>query len=191
MFFWLVIFHVEKLYAPADFKDQSHWMELRMRAAVAVGAASAQDQESDGPNVNRLADVIKDATYDTNGRRPKQRMLLWVDDRAERGNAFARNAFESLGWRITLARSTDEAMNDLQQHPYDAIISDMRRPEGDREGHRLLKLVRGAGIKTPFYIHSGENSADLVSETMRLGGNGHTGNAGNLFEMVVRKSLAS
>ena len=132
--------------------------ELRTRAAVAVGAASSQDNESDGPDVNRLADLITDATYETNGKKPKKRTLLWVDDRAEKGNAFARTAFESLGWRITLARSTDEAMNELQQHSYDAIISDMRRPEGDREGHRLLKLVRKAGIDTPFYIHSGEIS---------------------------------
>jgi CheY-like chemotaxis protein len=191
LFSWLVIRHVEKLYAPADFKDQSHWMELRMRAAVAVGAASSQDKESDWPDVNRLANVISDATYETNGDKPRLRALLWVDDRAERSNAFARTAFESLGWGITLVRSTDEAMNELQQHSYDAIISDMRRPEGDREGHRLLKLVREAGINTPFYIHSGENSADLVSDTMRLGGNGHTSSAGNLFEMVVRQSLMS
>jgi CheY-like chemotaxis protein len=159
-----------------------------MRAAVAVGAASSLDDKTGAIDIDRLAALIQDATYETNGAKSRERALLWVDDRAERGNAFARTAFESLGWKITLARSTDEAMNKLQQHSYDAIISDMRRHEGDREGHRLLELVRKAGIDSPFYIHTGENSADLVSETMRLGGDGHTGSAGELFEMVVRQS---
>jgi CheY-like chemotaxis protein len=191
VFYWLVINHTVKLYGPGDFKDPKHWLDTQVRAGVAIGAAIARDNSSTSSmDVKRLADVVSDASYSNSAGQSVQRSLLWVDDRGSDANKFARTAFEALGWQITLALTTDQAISLIQKQKYDAIISDLRRPEGDREGHRLLTLVRNKGINTPFYIHSGQNSPELQEKTRELGGNGHTGSAGTLFELVIRNSLA-
>ena len=187
VFYWLVSRHTPKLYAPGDFTNQSDWVEMQMQAAVALGAASTNNNSSAASiDVKRLAKIVKDADSFAYSDQGIQRSLLWVDDRGEAANKFARTAFEALGWRITLALDTDQAISLIRKQGFDAIISDLRRPEGEREGHRLLKLIREDGIDTPFYIHTGQNSPELVERTMELGGNGHTGVAGILFQMVIQ-----
>ena len=85
------------------------------------------------------------------------RHILWVDDRPK-NNEYERKAFESLGFTFTLALSTDEALRLLADHSYAAIISDMGRVEGPREGYVLLNAVRKQDNNIPFFIYAGSNA---------------------------------
>jgi len=110
--------------------------------------------------------------------------ILWVDDRPE-NNVYGRQEFESKGIDITLALSTDEALGLLKKHKYSAIISDMGRKEGPREGYVLLETLRKHDDQTPFFILAGSSSPKHKEETKKHGGQGTTGNVSELIEMVM------
>jgi CheY-like chemotaxis protein len=118
----------------------------------------------------------------------RQARILWVDDRPS-NNTYEREAFEALGITITLALSTAEALQYLEQQEFSAIISDMGRKEGPREGYVLLDEIRRRRIQTPFFIYAGSNAPEHKSETEKHGGQGCTNNPQDLFEMVTRALL--
>jgi len=91
-----------------------------------------------------------------------------------------------VGLRFTLALSTDEAFEKLSQTKYAAIISDMGRREGPREGYMLLDRLRKEGDRTPLFFYASSNAPEHKRETREHGGQGCTNNARELFEMVTR-----
>jgi CheY-like chemotaxis protein len=112
--------------------------------------------------------------------------ILWVDDRPD-NNIYERGAFESMvGVSFTLALSTKEALEILSQKRFAAIISDMGRKEGPREGYALLDALRSRDDQTPFFIYAGSNAAAHKRETEKHGGQGSTNNPQELFDMVTR-----
>jgi CheY-like chemotaxis protein len=113
-----------------------------------------------------------------------RRRILWVDDRPD-NNIYERQVFESLGLTFDLAESTDEALERLSDNRYGAIISDMGRREGPREGYRLLDAVRSSDTKTPFFIYAGSNSPEHKREAARHGAQGSTNMPNELVDMVT------
>jgi CheY-like chemotaxis protein len=111
--------------------------------------------------------------------------ILWVDDRPE-NNTYERQAFETMGLRFTLALSTNEAFERLSQAKFAAIISDMGRREGPREGYALLDRLRKEGDRTPLFFYAASNAPEHKRETREHGGQGCTNNGQELFEMVTR-----
>lgn len=111
-------------------------------------------------------------------------LILWVDDRPD-NNIYERRAFESMGLEFTLALSTNEALEILSTKRFAAIISDMGRNEGPREGYVLLDAIRTKGNETPFFIYAGENSLAHKREAEKHGGQGSTNNPQELFEMIT------
>jgi CheY-like chemotaxis protein len=111
--------------------------------------------------------------------------VLWVDDRPE-NNTYERQAFETMGLRFTLALSTDEAFERLTQTKFAAIISDMGRREGPREGYALLDRLRKEGDRTPLFFYAASNAPEHKRETREHGGQGCTNNAQELFQMLTR-----
>ncbi len=67
-----------------------------------------------------------------------QNEVLWVNDRPE-NNAYERKAMESMGLEFTIVLSSDEALQILGVRRFAAIISDMERKEGLRDGYVLLE----------------------------------------------------
>lgn len=110
--------------------------------------------------------------------------ILWVDDYPD-NNIYERGAFESMGLRFTLALSTREALKILSKQRFAAIISDMDRKEGPKEGYVLLDAIRTDGNQTPFFIYSGSNAPAHKRQTEKHGGQGYTNNAQELFDMVT------
>jgi CheY-like chemotaxis protein len=94
--------------------------------------------------------------------------ILWVDDNPE-GNVHERQALEALGITVHIAASTDEAMGKLREHRYDAVISDMARPEGPNAGYELLDRLKAGKVDVPFIIYSGTNTPDQQKEAMARG----------------------
>jgi CheY-like chemotaxis protein len=111
--------------------------------------------------------------------------ILWVDDCPE-NNTYERKAFEALGLHFTLAFSTEEASDKLSKTKYAAIISDMGRREGPREGYVLLDRLRKEGDSTPLFFYTASNAPEHKIETRKHGGQGCTNNAQELFQMVTK-----
>jgi CheY-like chemotaxis protein len=91
-----------------------------------------------------------------------------------------------MGLRFTLAVSTDEAFQKLAQSRFAAIISDMGRREGPKEGYVLLDRLRKEGDRTPLFFYATSNSTEHKQMTRMHKGQGCTNNAKELFEMVTK-----
>jgi CheY-like chemotaxis protein len=114
-----------------------------------------------------------------------RKQILWVDDRPD-NNSYERSAFESMGIEFTLALSTREALELLSKKRFAAIISDMGRKEGPREGYVLLDAVRASDRQTPFFIYSGSNAPAHKREAAARGAQGSMNAARELFDMVIQ-----
>lgn len=114
-----------------------------------------------------------------------RKRILWVDDRPD-NNRYERAAFEAMGLTFTLALSTEEARAILSKERFAAIISDMGRREGPREGYVLLDSVRATDPQTPFFIYAGSNALEHKREAIRRGAQGSTNRPQELFDMVVQ-----
>ncbi len=115
----------------------------------------------------------------------RQREVLWVDDRPE-NNVYERYILKHAGVHVRIARTTQEAIDLLDSREFVAIISDMGRTEGPREGYKLLHWLRIAGRSTPFFVYTSGNMEKHRSEIIEHGGQGATELPGELCDMVLR-----
>lgn len=187
VFTWLVSKHSGKLFAPSDFKNEDNYVRMQLAAVASLTAATAKDAASGSPSdLQGIVDLVRNATparkKDDDGWRNH---VLWVDDRPE-NNVLERQAFESLGLRFTLALNTDQALSLLENNTYAAIISDMGRKEGPREGYVLLDALRKRDDTTPFFIYAGSNAPEHKREAKEHGGQGSTNRAQELFQLVTK-----
>jgi CheY-like chemotaxis protein len=187
VFAWLVSKHSGKLFAPSDFKDEENYVKMQMAVVASLTAATAKgDTPTSEAELHKIVEVVRaagPATVPTGDGWRDQ--ILWVDDRPE-NNTYERRAFEAMGLRFSLALSTDEAFERLSQAKFVAIISDMGRREGSREGYVLLDRLRKEGDRTPLFFYASSNAPEHKRETQAHGGQGCTNNAQELFEMVMR-----
>jgi CheY-like chemotaxis protein len=184
VFAWLVSSHGGKLFAPADFRDESNYVRMHSTAVASLAIASAKSDTG-----GRAMDINEIVGSVTKALSPKVSgvagaTVLWVDDNPE-GNIFVRRAFEAIDIEVQIARSTVEALTFLAENPVGVIISDMGRGEGPREGYTLLDEVRRRQISTPFFVYAGSNKPEHRREVFEHGGQGTTNNAQELFQMVV------
>lgn len=158
----------------------------QLKAAVSLGAAStSRPKPTTDADIEKIAKVVR-ATGRA-GAEPDgewKNRILWVDDRPS-NNQYERLAFEAMGVRVTLAQTTGEGLERLQQDRYGAIISDMERREGPREGYVLLDRLREQGNRTPLFFYTSSNAPDHKRQTREHGGQGLTNNPEELFEMVI------
>jgi CheY-like chemotaxis protein len=133
----------------------------------------------------KFVDIIQrtdEAATSTGGSVEKH--VLWVDDRPD-NNVYERRAFESMGFSFTLVVSTDDAMKSLSSKRFAAVISDMGRREGPREGYALLEKLRTTGDATPFFIYASSNAAKYKREAKERGAQGSTNDPQELFDLVM------
>jgi CheY-like chemotaxis protein len=187
VFAWLVSRHSGKLFAPSDFRDEENYVKMQMAVVASLSAATAKSQTpASESEIQRIVEVVRSAgPARAEVGDDWRNHILWVDDRPE-NNTYERQAFEAMGLRFTLALSTDEAFERLAQNQYAAIISDMGRREGAREGYVLLDRLRKEGDRTPLFFYAPSNAPEHKRETREHGGQGYTNNAQELFEMVTK-----
>ena len=115
---------------------------------------------------------------------PKLRYVLWVDDNP--GNNLAGVAYLSaMQISVTKVLSTRQAMVQLKARQFDAIVSDMGRKEGAREGYVLLDEVRGLGLNTPYFFYAaGGSQPENVREAFERGASGSTSDMMALLDLV-------
>ncbi len=197
VFAWLVSMHSDKIrpenyLEPRDFADQSNFLKYQKQKMQAVASLTAASKKSDAPiSENDLQEIVN--TVDTvkqPSRAGRQETngwhnhVLWVDDRPE-NNIYERRAFEAVGIRFTLTLSTSDALGLLRDNKYAAIISDMGRREGNREGYVLLDAIRHEDDQTPFFIYAGSNLPEHKREAVERGAQGLTNNPQELFQLVM------
>jgi CheY-like chemotaxis protein len=187
VFAWLVSCHSGKLFAPADFKDEENYVRMQLAAVASLAVASAKSPAGANPSdIGELVAAVQRATPHTpRSIQAKRNHVLWVDDRPE-NNVYERKAFEAVGLTFSLALSTDQALSLLAQQSFTAVISDMGRKEGPREGYVLLDAMRSNGDQTPLFFYASSNAPEHKRETAEHGGQGCTNNAQELFQMVTR-----
>jgi serine/threonine protein kinase len=121
--------------------------------------------------------------------------ILWVDDEPE-NNAREIRRFEEIGLRVATVTSTTMAVRCLfsrdatgartvATNAFRAVVSDMGRKEGSREGHVLLDHMRRHGDSTPFLIYASTSALGRKEETAQRGGQGCTSSERQLFDMVT------
>lgn len=188
IFSWLVSKHYRNLFGPGHFKNEENFIELQkmqVKAAASLAVASTQNTNVN-PDINAIVDTVQNIRHGTiNYQSNWKNKLLWVDD-IPTNNTYAKEAFEAIGFRVTLAINTKEALSLLSRNKYAAIISDMGRKEGPREGYVLLDKIRETDNETPFFIYAGSKSEEHKREIKQHGGQGTTNNANELFDMVTR-----
>ena len=121
--------------------------------APAPARASRGDDPADG-EASRLVKSLGSERETKKGRK----LVLWVDDRPD-NNIIERRSMAAYNFDFVLARSTGQALAELRQQQFDAIISDMGRPPDSRAGYTLLEAVRGSGDQTPYFIYAGSTVA--------------------------------
>jgi CheY-like chemotaxis protein len=171
-------------------------LERMIVGAVSLAAATAKDGAAPS-SFEEVGSAVRSAAgkvlagfqaSETAGRDVPdnwRNRILWVDDRPE-NNVYERKAMESMGLEFTLALSTNEALDVLSTHRFAAIISDMGRKEGPREGYALLEALRARDKSTPFFIYAGSNAPQHQREAALRGAQGSTNIAEDLVEMVTR-----
>jgi CheY-like chemotaxis protein len=185
VFTWLVSSHSGKLFAPADFKSEENYVRMQLSAAASLAIATAKAQT---PGANLEIQDIVDAVHNAvpsprAGGDGWRNHVLWVDDLPD-NNIHERQAFEALGLRVTCAFSTSGALQEIATQRFAAVISDMGRREGPREGYVLLDKLRRQGNQVPVFFYTSSNAPEHKKETAEHGGQGYTNNAQDLFRMV-------
>lgn len=110
--------------------------------------------------------------------------VLWVDDNPDK-QAYERKLFSDRGMTFSLAATTDEALGLLRRYRYGAIISDMGRLEGPREGYVLLDALRAGQDWTPLFFYTGSNTLAHKQEAKAHGAQGSTNNVHDLVKMLT------
>ena len=116
--------------------------------------------------------------------------VLWVDDRPEDNTAFASD-LERHGVQVSIARSTSLALVLLARNRYMAVISDMGRKEGPREGFHLLDSMRARGDHTPFYIFASLTASALKDEASLHDAQGSTNDWGEILLAIDQLAAES
>lgn len=169
----------------------------RLIAGAMSMEAAAQKSEGSPQSLDAVAQAARGAagrmlagvraTQSSRGRGEEDwnNKILWVDDRPN-NNVYERKAFEAMGFEFTLALTTDEALKILAQRRFAAIISDMGRKEGPREGYALLEAVRATDKDTPFFIYASSRAPKHQREAASRGAQGTTNVLQELLDMVLQ-----
>lgn len=190
VFTYLVSLRSGQLFAPSDFREERTYLELQRMQLSAVASLAAAKQTKgtnrDNLNANTINRVVQsvESVMEIAKSGAKNLNVLWFDDNPN-NNTSERSAMEAMGIKFTLSEPTADALNILAHHTFGAIISDMGRREGAREGYKLLDALRSRGNKTPLFFFASSNTPEHKQETYEHGGQGCTNDGQELFDMVI------
>ena len=111
---------------------------------------------------------------------PPRLKVLWVDDRPDNNLPMVQDLMRR-GVHVSLATNTKLALQLLADHRYIAVVSDMGRREGAREGFHLLDVMRSRGDDTPFFVFASLSAPALTDEVLLHDGQGSTNDWGQLL----------
>ena len=151
---------------------------------LATENAKTEGRKIQDEDIADVANRIVNAKSIFESHTVKNNTILWVDDRPD-NNIYERQAMELIGFKFELALTTQEALNKLGKNQYVAIISDMGRVEGPKEGYVLLKEVRKVNKTLPYFIYASSNLLEHKVEAQEKGAQGSTNVATQLIDLVT------
>ncbi len=146
--------------------------------------AKSEGREIQENDVTEVANQIVNAKSFFDTQSDDNNTILWVDDRPD-NNIYEREALELVGFKFELALSTNDALKLFVKNKYLAIISDMSRVEGPKEGYVLLKEIRKINKQIPFFIYAGSNLLEHKVEAQEKGAQGSTNRATELIDLIT------
>jgi CheY-like chemotaxis protein len=172
--------------ATLEKKDVSA-LHLLERTSRALAIAARPQDGARAAGVRQVGEAVRSAAPRQDPARLGNNRILWVEDHREfEFGARVRQDLKSLGLQFVFALSTSEALEKLARQKFVAVVSDMVREDGMREGCVLLEAMRRRGDETPFFIYAGLNFPGRERSMKELGGQGCTDDAQELFEMIAR-----
>lgn len=183
---WMIAKHPIQTIDVRNFKDEEIYLKV-LRMAVSISEKYKQHDEPSKTEVERREDVEESVCrvmrYVKN-KLKEERHILWVDDNPV-NNTYERVALEQLGYRFTLASSTNDALLLICKNNYEAIISDMERQGDSDAGYLLLKQVRKQKMDIPYIIYTGWCTPESQNEAIYKGALGLTDNPEQLIELLM------
>ncbi|MER5792174.1 response regulator [Streptomyces sp. NPDC001980] len=115
--------------------------------------------------------------------------ILWVDDTPS-NNAYQTGQLQAMGVEVVQAESTNDGLRALQgaQQSFDAVISDMGRPEAGGfdpdAGLKLIRKIRETDAAIPVFIYGGAGAMARQDQVAAAGGTGVTQSPTELFALL-------
>ena len=135
--------------------------------------------------INSLPNVLPSALR---ASEESVRRILWVDDNP-RNNSLLAASLEERGVTVDIALSTEEGLTKFKKQPYDIVLSDMGRPEGDKAGIDLTKKLKALNPRIPVFIFCGPWAArNLRTEALSAGADEITSSASTLLSALPLSS---
>lgn len=111
--------------------------------------------------------------------------VLWVDDHPK-NNSLLVAALAEQGVRVDIALSTDQGLELLSENQYNAVISDMERPEGDHAGIDLTREIKKLQPSLPVFIYCGPSRArNWRNDALQAGANEITASSSTLLSLIA------
>lgn len=169
----------------ATAKRKQAEVTANLAAAMASKPAPGSTPESMARETEEVVSVVQDALTPRALRKASSASILWVDDTPD-NNTHIRRSFESLGSKVEIALSTEEALKKMEKHHFDVVISDMGRPLDPKAGYTLLEQIRMSGNRVPYIIYAaGGSEPENRREAKQRGAFGSTNRSSEVFSYVV------
>ena len=94
--------------------------------------------------------------------------LLLVEDDPDLGRTVTQ-ALEEHGFQVVWATSQEEAWEALWDVPFQALVLDVRLPEGEEAGFHLARTLREAGFTQPILFLTAKDALDDRLHGLELG----------------------
>lgn len=93
--------------------------------------------------------------------------ILYVDDEPALATVAAHYLSRTMETMVDTASSVTAALALLENHRYDAIVSDYSLPDSD--GISFIEAIRARGDRTPFILFTGRGREEVVIEALNHG----------------------
>jgi CheY-like chemotaxis protein len=168
--------------------------ELTMEEASKIQGQSITDLQAKfailqsslpGAETASVTSAETSAAMSSESHKPGMTRILWVDD-IPNNNSYLVATLNDHGIKVDTALSTEEALEKFKSSSYDAIISDMGRPEGPKAGLDLTQKIRAMDETVPIYISTtSANARYLRREVMEAGANNITSSGTTLLSYLL------
>jgi len=124
VFTWLVAYHSDKIYGPADPRTDENYLRMKASAVASLTAASTPtDDHVSHANVEQIVRVVESAAIGAiAGGQHSHCRILWVDPEPLK-STYTRNALQAMGISSIVVRSAMKAPERVSQSNFAAVVA--------------------------------------------------------------------
>ena len=138
--------------------------ELTMEEASEIQRQTVNDIQSKLAELEKRLSATTPAVMQLESTQIRStKRILWVDDNPK-NNSYLIASLEEKGAKVDTALTTEKGIEMFKALPYDIVISDMGRPEGEKAGIDLATRIRALNPAIPLFIFCGGWAARYLRE---------------------------